>query len=214
MLLMELGCGVHVSGVGRLALGGGHGRQGSTALQAGRIPATAIEVVVRAGAGFLVAVHVTAICALSVDHHAACNDKPAGETRCVQSREQRRSAQVVVAHVVGDVREVLPETHHCRLMRDRIAAAHEELERPYIAYIDLVVSRGFIQVGGLVGMRLWQQDVDDQHLMTVLHERVDNVGADEAGPPGYENPHEVSTRIGNRTVNAQPPLSLCTLMSP
>src|SRR5690606_7108379 len=105
-----------------------------------------------------------------------------------------------------------------RLVADELAAARQASGELGVGDVAPDVLDGGVEVarGAVVGSG--QAGVEDHHVVAVLHQRVDDVGADEAGAAGDEGPHRGAPTVvgstGNRTTKRAPPSALDTVMSP
>ncbi len=97
--------------------------------------------------------------------------------------QQDRRPGVVVVDVVGHVVEVDAEADLRGLVGDRVDAAHRIGDGGGIAH----VARAPLRPGIVDGAGL--PEVEDAHLRARVEQRLDDVGADEAGAAGDEDAH-------------------------
>ena len=116
----------------------------------------------------------------------ASTSRPAKPARRERA-QQHGGAEVVVADVVRDVADVGAEAHHRRLVADRGGAGDGPRGRGGIADVALDPLRARVEVVRPLAVRGRQQAVEDAHLVAALEQRVDDVGADEAGAAGDED---------------------------
>ena len=128
-----------------------------------------------------------AVAALAVDDHARGQHERAVEAARGERAQQLRRPEVVVGDVVGDVAEVDAEADHRRLVADRGDAFQRALEHVAVAHVALDELGALVEVVGPLAVRGLEQQVEDPHVVTLLEQGVDDVGADEAGAAGDED---------------------------
>jgi hypothetical protein len=107
--------------------------------------------------------------------------------------QQGRGAQVVVAHVVDDIAELLAQADHGRLVADRIDAVQGTVQHAgglRVGQVGVEVLDVVAQVGGPAGMGARVEAVEGDDLVAGLDQEVDDVAADEAGPAGDQDAHD------------------------
>ena len=92
-----------------------------------------------------------------------------------------------MADVVGDVPDVGPEADHRRLVADGAHPGDSAGGGARVAEVALDPLRPRIQVVGALPVRAGQERVEDSHVVAVIEQGVDDVGADEAGAAGDED---------------------------
>ena len=187
MLLRDLGGGVHVARVLRRVLRHRLRVERRAANRARRLEAAGVEIVRRARRRPDDPVLRAGVAALAVDDHARGEHEPAREPRRRQRAQEHGGAEVVVGHVVGDVADVGAEAHHRRLVADRSGAGDRPRGRGGVADVALEPLGARVEVVRPLAVRGRQQAVEDAHLVPALEQRVDDVGADEAGAAGDED---------------------------
>jgi len=116
----------------------------------------------------------------------------------VQGVQQARHSGVVARHVLADVGEVDTEADLRGLVRHGVYAAEQVAPRRRVAHVPPCVLGSARQAGRLpvVGGRV--EVVDDDDFVAARHQRVDDVGTDEAGAAGHQHPH-VNSPLQRRT---------------
>ena len=199
MLLVHLGGGVDVARVERRGSVTATGVSSPRARRATRLePRPPRGRRGSRGAGATRAVIGAPVAALPVDDHAAGQDQPAAEARRGERAQQHRGAEVVVADVLGRCRACpTPEPDHRRLVADGVDSAQRRADdvgdRATSPVDELGVGVEVVRRGGV---RRRQQQVQHAHSVARVHERVDDVRADEPGASGDEN-HRAA-RYGDR----------------
>ena len=89
-----------------------------------------------------------------------------------------------------------PRAHDGRLVAHGVTAAQEVGPLPGVPHVHPVRPVGHRVVGAV---RLGQQHVDPDHVVAVGLQRGAHRGADEAGRPGDQDPHDAATRSGRTT---------------
>ena len=99
--------------------------------------------------------------------------------------------------VVGDVEHVLSEPNHRRLVTHGIDPVNRPRDRAGIGNVALDQLGLGVEVIGPLAMGRRQQAVEYPDGVAVLHERVDDVRADEAGAAGDQNHALHATAAGS-----------------
>jgi hypothetical protein len=96
--------------------------------------------------------------------------------------EERRRAEIVVAHVVDDVAHVHPEPDHRRLMRDTGDTLEAATQRVFVLERDPHVLRRRVEIRGHRPVRVLFQAIEDSNVVPIGDELVHDVRADESRP--------------------------------
>ena len=125
--------------------------------------------------------------ALAIDDHAAGEHQPSAEPRRGELLQQGGRPEVVVQGVVADVEHVLPDPNHRGLVAHALHAAQCSRHGARVGHIAFDPLGAGIHVGGGRPVSGGQQGVQYAHRLPALHERVDDVRADEPRPAGHKN---------------------------